>query len=167
MAQKQGGDQCANLLGLFWKIKNVAFMKIVALWNVFAKRCIFSPSRNLRRWEILSNMSITGEICHFLASWVGHRYFFNMPYLHSFFYELWSLFSQSHQTWQGRGELVHIFILGCLRSFQCLPLHRYLSVSVCPSHSPLASLIWPSVAFITGRFRGWFSGQRVEGGLWW
>lgn len=49
MAQKQGGDQCANLLGLFWKIKNVAFMKIVALWNVFAKRCIFFPQQKFEK----------------------------------------------------------------------------------------------------------------------
>lgn len=109
MDRKQRGDQWANLLDLFWKINGCSIHENCAIMECFLPRdWIFFPSRNLKRWEILSNMSITGE---FLASWVGHRYFLNIPYLHSLFYELWSIFSWSHQMWQGRGDLVHIFIL--------------------------------------------------------
>lgn len=49
MARKQGGDQCANLLGLFWKIKTVAFMKIAALWNFLPRDGFFLPQQKFEK----------------------------------------------------------------------------------------------------------------------
>lgn len=38
LGRKQEGEQWTTFLGVFWEINDIAFMKIVALWNVFAKR---------------------------------------------------------------------------------------------------------------------------------